>query len=166
MYLTLRDRDVDKIIEYLKRKKDKIVIETEINRKVNIKNKLVLRNLLFNRTIISFAKLTEKNEIINLGFLNLSMENLAKNYVTVQYLELDDREFVQEYIQFAENYCKKNKLGKIKIIISEKESGNNLHEMVTCIEKNGFVKEIEYKNVLGKQFLFAKLISGDMNADN
>ena len=61
---------------------------------------------------------------------------------------------------------KKNKLGKIKIIISEKESGNNLHEMVTCIEKNGFVKEIEYKNVLGKQFLFAKLISGDMNADN
>ena len=38
--------------------------------------------------------------------------------------------------------------------------------MVTCIEKNGFVKEIEYKNVLGKQFLFAKLISGDMNADN
>ena len=95
MYLTLRDRDVDKIIEYLKRKKDKIVIETEINRKVNIKNKLVLRNLLFNRTIISFAKLTEKNEIINLGFLNPSMENLAKNYVTVQYLELDDREFIQ-----------------------------------------------------------------------
>ena len=47
MYLTLRDRDADKIIEYLKKKEDKIVIETEINRKVNIKNKLVLRNLLF-----------------------------------------------------------------------------------------------------------------------
>lgn len=46
MYLTLRDRDADKIIEYLKKKEDKIVIETEINRKVNIKNKLVLSGIL------------------------------------------------------------------------------------------------------------------------
>lgn len=166
MYLTLRDRDADKIIEYLKKKEDKIVIETEINRKVNIKNKLVLRNLLFNRSIIPFAKLTEKNEIIRLGFLNPSMENLAKNYIIVQYLELGDEEFVREYIQFAEDYCKKNGLGKIKVFIGEKVAGSNLQEMVTCVEKNGFVKEVEYENVLGKQFIFARLVSGDTNADN
>lgn len=152
MYLTLRDRDADKIIEYLKKKEDKIVIETEINRKVNIKNKLVLRNLLFNRSIIPFAKLTEKNEIIRLGFLNPSMENLAKNYIIVQYLELGDEEFVREYIQFAEDYCKKNGLGKIKVFIGEKVAGSNLQEMVTCVEKNGFVKEVEYENVLGKSW--------------
>lgn len=81
-------------------------------------------------------------------------------------MELGDEEFVREYIQFAEDYCKKNGLGKIKVFIGEKIAGSNLQEMVTCVEKNGFVKEVEYENVLGKQFLFARLVSGDTNADN
>ena len=39
-------------------------------------------------------------------------------------------------------------------------------ESFIYILKNGFVKEVEYENVLGKQFLFARLVSGDTNADN
>ena len=89
MYVTLRDRDVDSIIDYFNKKEYRISLETEINRKINIKNKLVLRNMLFNRNIIPFAEIKETNEIIRLGFLNTPMENLAKNYVTVQYLELE-----------------------------------------------------------------------------
>ena len=69
-------------------------------------------------------------------------------------------------MQFAEEYCKNNNLGKIKIIMSVKEAGDNLQEMIISVEKNGFVKEVDYDNSLGKQIIYAKMVNGDKNADD
>lgn len=160
MFLVLKDKDTDRIIAHLNNLKN-LVIETETNRRINLRNKMILRNLIFNRTIIPYGELDENGNILNMGILNLSSENSRKNYITVQFIELRNREFLNHFIDFATDYCKKNNFGKIKIILNPKVMENSLNEAVCIIKNYNFEKEIEYNNMLGRQMIYARFIEGN-----
>ena len=157
MFLPLKDKDVEKIITHLNNNQC-LFIETETNRKINLTNKMILRNLIFNRTIIPFGEVDETGNIVNLGILNSSSENPKKNYISIQYVELENNEFLRGFVEFSIEYCKKNSFGKIKLILNPKVIEKRLGDVMSKIEMCKFEKEIEYNNMVGKQIVFARFV--------